>query len=336
MILNDYKDIDKILSDFSGKHIAITTHENPDGDGLCACMALYLCLERIYGSTPVIVMDSEFPAALKFLNFKQCSIIKFSEFVEKYHTVPLLVVLDCHETPRVDTDKKIFEHAQNVLVIDHHIAKPETLRDDANYYFDAKASTTGVILHRFLYGHIVDKMPPLSRDFHKDYADFIYTTILNDTDNFINSNADIETFMTTADLMKLGLKPHLVANQFLYTKPINYFRFIGCVLSTIRVTGKIATFYSTLQMLSDFQLTSDAYSKMLRWTKGASDVEIQVLFQEYENDLWRISFRSDIHNVSAIAQHFGGGGHFKASGCQMTGKYDEVKAKIIAYIESQI
>jgi phosphoesterase RecJ-like protein len=214
------------------------------------------------------------------------------------------------------------------------------------------------MVHRFLYKYVSEG----ETGWKKDYADCIYTTILNDTDNFVNSNVDKETFKVVSELMELGLKPHVITNQFLYRKSIYYYRFIGAVLSTIEVIAlrhdiscvighdsttpcpsnlegsccQIALYHSTLKMLADNHQTIEAYSKMMRWTKGTYDVEIQVLFQEYEGSLYRVSLRSYIHDVAKIAQHFGGGGHVKASGFEIKGEYDLVKDKVIKYIESVI
>jgi phosphoesterase RecJ-like protein len=89
-------------------------------------------------------------------------------------------------------------------------------------------------------------------------------------------------------------------------------------------------------MLAENHQTVESYSKMLQWTKGVTDVEIQVFFQQYENNLYRISLRSDVHDVAKIAQHFKGGGHIKAAGFSMTGEIDEIKREVIDYIESLI
>jgi phosphoesterase RecJ-like protein len=86
-------------------------------------------------------------------------------------------------------------------------------------------------------------------------------------------------------------------------------------------------------MLRDNEQSLEAYSKLMRWTKGAIDVEIQVLFNEYENDLYRVSLRSDIHDVQKVALHFGGGGHIKASGFLMTGKFTEIQRLVMETIQ---
>jgi phosphoesterase RecJ-like protein len=328
-------DLHTHFADSKDKSVAIVTHVNPDGDGLCAAMALYLCLKGIYLARPYIVMDSAFPSFLAFLPYHDFHILTYQQYIQDIsQSIDLLVAIDCHETDRVDTDDSIFSVSKKVLVIDHHVTKPDKLIDGYTYIIDENAVSTGVLVHRYM-SPIVTKANPT---WQKLYADCIYITILNDTDNLINANSDKEAFLTIAQLFDLGLVPHITVHEFLYKKPISYFCFIGDVLSTISMNKdhRIATYYADLQMLLSHNLTTDAYSKLMRWTKGATDVEILVLFTEFERDFYRISLRSDAHDVAALAQHFGGGGHKKASGFQLTGSREKVIETVVDYIESAI
>ena len=323
----DHIEVNELFKRCEGKSVGIVTHVNPDGDGLGAALALSYCLENVYFAEPIIVMETKFPETLGFL--VQESGIRVQKSIDD--SFDLLVVLDCHEKDRVDADIGIFDLANEIVVIDHHVFKGDDMKG-AVYYIDSSAVSTGVMVNRFLYKHV----KAVNADWKKDYADCIYATILNDTDNFINSNTDKETFQVVSDLMELGLKPHVITNQFLYRKSIYYYRFIGAVLSTIEVRNKIAMYQATLKMLADNQQTTEAYAKMMRWTKGSYDVDLQVLFQEYEGGLYRIGLRSELHDVAKIAQHFGGGGHVKASGFEIKGEFDLVKNEVIKYIESVI
>lgn len=335
MIINDLIKLELILSNQDNKNIAITTHINPDGDGLSAACALSLWISKCLKIKNQIIIDSGFPDFLNFLNIEDIVISKFKDYQISDNSIfDLLIVLDCHEENRIDTQMEVFDLSKSVVFIDHHEAKMESLKDDYTYYFDTKAVSAGIILNRILYKHISS----ISKPWIKNYADCIYTTILNDTDNFINSNSDKETFQTVADLFSLGLKPSIIANQFLHRKSIFYYRFIGQVLATIQLSNnkKIAYYYTSLKMLQDNHLTTEAYSKMMKWTKGAYDVEIQVLFQEYEENVYRVSLRTETHDVARIANYFGGGGHKKASGFKIDGQFEDIKNIVIDYIESQI
>ena len=66
-------------------------------------------------------------------------------------------------------------------------------------------------------------------------------------------------------------------------------------------------------------------------------VEVGITVREREPGEYKISMRSshDV-NVSAICREFGGGGHIKAAGCQLTGSRDEVRQKLVAAVEAAL
>ena len=61
---------------------------------------------------------------------------------------------------------------------------------------------------------------------------------------------------------------------------------------------------------------------------GISSVEVGACILELEKNKFKISFRSKGADVNAVAGTFGGGGHVLASGCQISGEYEEVIDKI--------
>ena len=332
MIIHNVSDIDFLLKTFNGKLVAIVTHENPDGDGLAACLALFRCLIEVYKAQPIIVMDTDFPDFLSFLNRDGIVVHSYEEIKNQHFD--LLIALDCHDELRIDTNSSIYNICTDVIYIDHHEMKEQALHRDRKYYIDASAVSTGAIIHRFLF----DYVKQFDKPNQKNYAEYIYTTIVNDTDNFLNTNVDKETYKICSDLLDLGLSPAKLTNKFLYHKSIHYYKYIGDVLSTIELFNdhKLAFYHSTIKMLEDNNQTHEALAKMMRWTKGAYDVEVQVLMQEYEHQDYRISLRSDRFDVSLWAKHFGGGGHKRASGFSLKGSFNEVKTTILAYFEEQM
>lgn len=314
----------------SSKTIAIVTHTNPDGDGLSACIALYHILNKIYKIKTEIIMDSIFPNNLKFLKPEECIINPYDE--NKFFDT--LIILDCNEPERLDTNKKIFSKAKNIFIIDHHIIKNETINNDYFYFIDENAVSTGIMLHRFLDNVIQG----FNQNDKRLYANCIYTTILNDTNNFVNKNTNQECFTLAGELTNYGLNPAEIVYQFLLKTNLNYLKFIGQSMSTLALSTsqKIAYFYSTLTMLKENNLTTQAYSKMMKWTKGIANIEIQVSFQEYRENEFRVSLRSETKDVAKIAQKYSGGGHKEAAGFKINGTLQTVIKTVINDIESFI
>jgi phosphoesterase RecJ-like protein len=61
---------------------------------------------------------------------------------------------------------------------------------------------------------------------------------------------------------------------------------------------------------------------------GIDTVKVGIALTEMDNGSFKASMRSKGPNVSAIAGVYGGGGHVLASGCQISGEYEEVVDKI--------
>ena len=63
--------------------------------------------------------------------------------------------------------------------------------------------------------------------------------------------------------------------------------------------------------------------------EGRGDV-VAVFFRELPDGRWRVSLRSKGEvNVSAVAEHFGGGGHKCASGCSLDGPMEVAVSRVV-------
>lgn len=66
-------------------------------------------------------------------------------------------------------------------------------------------------------------------------------------------------------------------------------------------------------------------------------VEVAVSILESKENCYKISLRSKGKvNVNEVASQFGGGGHILASGCMISGFYEDVKDKLLRVINFQL
>ena len=325
MKINTIPELKKILLEAVAKYssIGLVTHKNPDGDGFCAALALQEILKK-YEKNAEIVLEEIAPAVYDYLDGRKRSLVFSAE-----QQFDLLILIDCHEADRVGKCQPLIPEAKQIIAIDHHIQNH--LIPEASTFIDPKIVSAGVIIYQTLQNEI----ETLSKKSKKFVADAVYTTIINDSDNFLNSNVNDETYRVCAQLMNLGLIPGQITKKFLFTFGAAEMKFIGETLSTIETYAddRILFLHSTLEMLSRNNLTSQATEKMTRWVKGIKNNEIVVYFQEIETKKFRLSLRSENIDVYEIARHFGGGGHQKASGCKISGTLAEVKKKILAEIK---
>ncbi|MFT3950503.1 MAG: DHHA1 domain-containing protein [Oscillospiraceae bacterium] len=60
-------------------------------------------------------------------------------------------------------------------------------------------------------------------------------------------------------------------------------------------------------------------------------VEIGLTVRQRHESVFKVSARTtEQHDASAFCRNFGGGGHIRAAGCEITGTLDEVKQKLVA------
>ena len=71
-----------------------------------------------------------------------------------------------------------------------------------------------------------------------------------------------------------------------------------------------------------------------RMIKG---VEVAAFFREVDKGAYKISLRSKSGvNVAAIAESFGGGGHYNAAGCKIEGTLQEVQQTVAMLLDHRL
>ena len=306
--------------------LGFITHINPDGDGLAACLGIKRWLESKSIKSDIILPGLSLNK-LEYLDVNKHT-LKYSDEL----TYENIIVLDCHGKSRIGDCSELVERASNVLVIDHHIA--EDILDNCEYYIDHEAVSVGAIVHRVL----TERLFESDKATQKYYASAIYTTIINDTNNFLNSNVDIETFTISAKMLELGLDLVDISQRFLYNKTFQEIKLAGESLSTIKTykDDRVLIFNTSREMLDSNGLDDSATSKMTQWVKGTKGIEISLYYWQEINGRYKFSIRSEIYNVQQIADYFNGGGHLKAAGFTVEGDIDSIIKDIVRQIDVMI
>lgn len=301
--------------------IAITSHQNPDGDGHVAALALQRFLS-CKGIQADIVTDGDDLKRFDFLG-ETSGVVPYSEAM----SYDLLIVLDCNSMDRLGLRQKLVSVAKATVVIDHHVLEHNPIPADYHYIETAYVSV-GAILFRALETELA-LVPDNDRLF---MANCFWTTILNDTNNFTNANTDSFVFAMARDLMAYGIKPHILYKEFFQNHSAAEMRFVGETLSTIRLhlNDRILFMHSTKEMQLRNGIEPEAIMSVTRWVQGTAGLDAIVYFCEKEPGIWKLSLRSLKLNVQAIAAKYGGGGHIKASGCTIEGSLSYIEEIILA------
>lgn len=315
----------KIISE--KKDILITTHQNPDADGLGAAIALFLALNKISKMRDEdkrirVVIDDKVPKNIEFLYG--------SEFVENYsnyfqNEIPdLIISVDAANLERIGRVRE-FSGKVPLVNIDHHISNDNF--GDYNYISDGFASTCEIIFHLL-------KAMEIELDGH--IASAIYAGIVNDTGNFSHTNVKKSTFEIAAELLEAGADNHIIVRELRNSKSLAAIKLMGKALFTSEYKREKKLIYTVITQ-ADFQKyggdksdTDGVSEELLSYTEA----DVSLFIREDINGSYKGSMRtkSEKIDLNLIAGIFGGGGHKKAAGFSSNLEPKEIVKKIIELI----
>jgi bifunctional oligoribonuclease and PAP phosphatase NrnA len=315
----------RALHDFLARHqrFLLTTHINPDGDGLGseAAMALWL-LEM--GKTVRILNDSPVPAAYRFLG-RHLALETFEpELAEqRFGEADALVVLDTSNRPRIGKLAPLLDrHAIAIAVVDHHVSHARGF-GQVNV-IEPEASSTGEIV----YDLIRESGRPVSREI----AEALYIALMTDTGSFRYSNTDTDAHRMAAELLALGLDPQRLYAQVHSHASAERMRFFGEVLSTLglEAEGRLVILEAAPEQFRRHGLVGADTDGLVDLPRGIAGAEVVALFSEVEPGKVKVSLRSTGRVViDQVATRLGGGGHPHAAGVMLHGTREEARAKVL-------
>lgn len=310
------------------KTVAILGHVRPDGDCVGSCLALYNYIETYFPEISAKVYLQDFMP--EFLMLKNADKIDHDSHEEI--TYDLCFSLDSADRERHGEFITYFDRAKRRIGIDHHVSNRGFAEE---HLIISDASATAEIMYDLIGRECLTK----------EIAECLYLGIAHDTGIFQYSNASPKTYRAVADLLETGIEASRIIDETFYQKSYAQNRILGKTLmeSELFHDGSIVAGVVTLKDMKDYGVTPkelDGIVSQLRYTRG---VEVAVfLYELSENDTdeekhFKVSMRSNGKvNVSRIAAEFGGGGHIKAAGCEMTGNAGEILEKLAVQIESQL
>ncbi|MFH1074150.1 MAG: bifunctional oligoribonuclease/PAP phosphatase NrnA [Candidatus Firestonebacteria bacterium] len=302
----------------------LSTHINPDGDGIGAEIALGFGLKKL-GKKVIISNSDPFPENYEFL---PCNgLLKEKDAVKSSYNVA--VSLECSGLSRVGKLKKVFLKSKKIINLDHHSSNDYF--GDYNYV-DDKAAAVGEQVYYILLG--------LGVKIDLDIATCIYTSLLTDTGSFAYSNTTRKTHQIVVELLDYGVNPSEVYQNVYEVSSLGKIQLLGKALNSLHADKKRGVAWITL-MKDSFRKTGTLYGDsegIINYARSIKGVNVAISFTELENGRVKISFRSkrDDIDVNKIALSFKGGGHKRASGAVIEGNMKEVKEKVLKKVFEEI
>ena len=292
----------------------LTTHVNSDADGLGACMA-WAHLLRGLGKRADIGLP-EPPAG-------QCSFLADWDGVRHFADLDLTryrcaIVADCPSLDRIGPVRPSLSPDIRLLNIDHH---QDNECFGAVNIVEEISSTCELLYHLALaLGYEIDAVA----------ASQLYAGVLFDTGGFRFSLTTATTFEVAADLVRRGARLDALAQGVFGNKSLGSVKQRGQAIESLvlRLGGRVAVLHLDHEAMSAGEPDEVVnYGLMIR------GVEVAMLLKERAPGCYRISLRSrDKVDVSKVAGTFGGGGHARAAGLELTGAPEDIVESILTKV----
>jgi phosphoesterase RecJ-like protein len=305
-----------------GQRVCLTTHVNPDGDGLGSEVGL-LNLLRQRGVDVVITNPSPTPDRYHFLFRDIPGADRSAEAVKELRRADLIAVLDISDVGRLGMlGHTVKERGVPVACVDHHVSQGHL--PDGPRYVDPAASATGELIFELAQANGW----PLTQA----AARALYVAILTDTGAFRFSNTRPHVLRVAAALLDAGIDPEQIYMEVYANAPEGRARLFAEALQTLVVEGDKGLAWVTVPpgAIERLGVSPDDLDGIVEFPRSISGVRMALLFREIAAGRVKVSLRSvgDV-DVAAFAQPFGGGGHTKASGLSLEGSLAEVQSLVL-------
>jgi len=294
----------------AARRIVLTTHINPDGDGLGSELALALYLLEMRKDA-VILNHSATPEFYRFLDRRNL----ICQFNEQSHAgiirdADVVIIVDTNHPDRIAGLKEhVLASRAKKIVIDHHL-DPDPFGD--LLLIDDSSAATGEIIFRLL-EHLGAQLSPAA-------STALYVAIMTDTGSFRYPKTDGDLHRAIATLLDCGADPVQTYEQIYEQAPVNRIILLGKVLSTLETHqgGRVSVMTITKALFRETETSEPDVERFVPFAMGIKGVQIALMFTELEDHI-KISFRSrgDIW-INKLAQEFGGNGHKNAAGARVS------------------
>jgi len=305
-----------------GQRICLTTHVNPDGDGLGSEAGLAHLL-RAEGYDVAITNPSATPPRFRFLLDDLPGVDRTGEAVKELRRADVIIVLDISDLGRLGMlAETVRDRGVPVACVDHHVS-PGSLPTGPRY-LDPSAAATGELVFELA---VANEWPVTEAA-----ARGLYVALLTDTGGFRFSNTRPRTLRIAAELLEAGVDPEQIYLDVYARAPEGRPRLFAEALQTLVVEPEVGLAWVTVPpgAIERLGVSSDDLDGVVEFPRSIDGVRMALLFREVSQGRVKVSLRSvGSVDVAAFARRFGGGGHTKAAGLALPGSLAEVQGTVL-------
>jgi bifunctional oligoribonuclease and PAP phosphatase NrnA len=301
--------------------VLICGHARPDGDSLGSVVAMAFAL-RARGRQVRLLCSDPVPAA--FLALPGMREVEILRNVDA--TGALVVVMESGALSRTGIDG--LDTAAVIVNIDHHLGN--TGYGTVNWFDEGAAACVELV---------ADAIDALGVAWTPEIATALYLGVLTDTGGFRHSHITVRSFELARRCVEAGADPVRIGQIAYDSFSLGRVRLIGELLHGMRLDadGRLAILRLTPDVHVSAGSTPDETEGLINLPFTAQDIRAVCLLRSDEDGVTRVSLRSkgDI-DVRSVAQHFGGGGHFNASGFTAQDDLPTVEAVLLPLLRAAL
>jgi phosphoesterase RecJ-like protein len=310
----------------ASRRIFLSTHADPDGDGIGALLALMIALKRT-GMEVDCLLPDPCPKRFRFLD-SEGALRSLPPDADSLGCPrpDLALILDTHRWTLLGRVGELMRKAgYPTLFLDHHPVGGAEREDVCG---DEGASSTGEIVYRLLHSYL--DLPIDAR-----VGECLYTAIAYDTHSFRYVRNSPSPHLVAADLLSRGVDATHVYRHLFASNPVGKMRLLGEVLGAIEIRdqGKLAYAELSQVAIRNHDCSPDDLRDAVNYLLEVSGVEVAALLKEADGGEIKVSLRSKGRvEVQDAALAMGGGGHPFAAGATLVGSLAEARTRVLGLI----
>ncbi len=308
-----FTEITKTLDELDAKLAVLLCHHNADPDAICSAYALAGLLKNLRPKTEVEIGAAQGISRLSKHLLRYLPIeVKTQPNVEKADAI---VLLDTNTIQQLNNlAEKVKTSKAPIIVIDHHIAHPETEQTAKICITNEEASSTCEIVYNFF------KQAGIKPG--KNEAKALFLGIAFDTRHFVLANSS--TLKTVAELIDAGVNAQEALSQL--SLPMDYSERVARLKACRRAKlFKIGEWIIALSHVSAYQASAaraiidlGAHIAVVAGQKN-ENIEISLRCTREFHERTGIHLGKDIAKPLGEYLHGMGGGHSTAAGVNGVG-----------------
>lgn len=294
-------------------NILILCHKNPDGDTIGCGSALYYALASL-GKTAAVLCSDPIPRRLSYTRPRL--------FRDEFEP-GLVVAVDVAGTQLFGDSGLMPSYSRRVdLCIDHHAGN--------NGYAQYTLLNPEAAAAAELLWEVIEAM---GVQLDSQMADCLYTGLATDTGCFRFANTKAKTHRVAARLMEAGARVEELNTLLFATKTRGQMEAERIARSHLEyaLDGRCALIWLDRDEIEASQADPSDLEELTALPIGIEGVKIGLTFRQQPGGSWRVSIRTaNGVDAVAVARRLGGGGHLRASGCELLGTLDNAKSAVLA------